>query len=198
MDSATTAMAPEFWEKFGVTARGIPRKGAVAGLRADLQSEVQQSEVQRRGIQDQSVAINPKAEMVEIERYLDQATGQVSCARKGSPGTEKLVPYSPEAEVTAGLIGEDPAGGPERSVEVQYEGGQLIDLNEKPARDATVASPSRSRPIQPDAQYLEDLRDDFALHSPLWMKEGESMDEFAARRWAYAASMMKARPASAA
>lgn len=44
--------------------------------------------------------------------------------------------------------------------------------------------------------YLVDLRDDFALHAPVAQKEGESLQDFADRRWAYAQAMIQARPAN--
>lgn len=46
-----------------------------------------------------------------------------------------------------------------------------------------------------DLEHLEDLRDDFAIHCPLWQLEDESLAAFANRRWEYADVMMKARTA---
>jgi len=42
-------------------------------------------------------------------------------------------------------------------------------------------------------QYLEDLRDDFALNCPFSMLPGESLPAFANRRWMYAQAMVEAR-----
>jgi len=44
-----------------------------------------------------------------------------------------------------------------------------------------------------DLQHLEDLRDDFAIHCPLPMLEGEDLATYADRRWAYADLMMSKR-----
>lgn len=44
-----------------------------------------------------------------------------------------------------------------------------------------------------DLQHLEDLRDDFAIHCPLPMREGEDLATYADRRWAYADLMMAKR-----
>lgn len=44
-----------------------------------------------------------------------------------------------------------------------------------------------------DLEHLQDLRDDFAIHCPLPMLEGEDLAAFAVRRWAYADQMMASR-----
>ncbi|MGE8046013.1 hypothetical protein ACQKO6_17655 [Pseudomonas monteilii] len=44
-----------------------------------------------------------------------------------------------------------------------------------------------------DLEHLQDLRDDFAIHCPLPMFEGEDLAAFAVRRWAYADQMMASR-----
>lgn len=65
----------------------------------------------------------------------------------------------------------------------------------------TCGNPCTS-PAKPSApavvldDYLVDLRDDFALHAPVAQKEGESLRDFADRRWAYAQAMIQARPAN--
>lgn len=43
-------------------------------------------------------------------------------------------------------------------------------------------------------ERLEDLRDDFALHAPLVMKDRETLADYALRRWEYAKVMMETRP----
>ncbi len=48
-------------------------------------------------------------------------------------------------------------------------------------------------PATVDLQHLEDLRDDFAIHCPLPQHEGEDLDTYADRRWAYADLMMSKR-----
>lgn len=190
--SSKHAMAPEFWDKFGIAAVNIPRTGPLrtdekkAAVRSDLRSEVK-----RRGIQDTSVAMTPRAEILQVERYLDKGTGEVSCAVKGSPGTENLEPYSREAAAVDRLTGLGLASGRDHTVEALVQGGKVLALHAKPS-----PAPGSANAAKGDAQYLNDLRDDFALHAPLWIKEGESMGDFAARRWAYADAMIKARPAS--
>ncbi|MCK2122081.1 hypothetical protein [Pseudomonas sp. PNPG3] len=154
LGSSNTAMAPEFWDKFGVTAAGIPRKDAAATLRADLQSEVQ-----RRGIQDQTVAMDPASGH-------DIAVETIAVIQG-----EKLLVTSIEK-----------TGAAER------RSAQVLPIGAIPA-------PRQARDSE-DAQYLSDLRDDFALHAPLWQQHSESLESFAKRRWAYADAMMKARPAS--
>ncbi len=64
-----------------------------------------------------------------------------------------------------------------------------------PGADKTVltvivpAPESQKLPV-----HLEDLRDDFAIHCPLTQRTGESLQDFAVRRWEYAKVMMETRP----
>jgi len=72
----------------------------------------------------------------------------------------------------------------------------LIDQR-RAVRDLRLATqaPAPTKKASQDLLYLNDLRDDFAMHAPLQMGERESMAAFAARRWAYADSMIEQRPA---
>ncbi|KTT13632.1 hypothetical protein [Pseudomonas parafulva] len=192
MASDSTAMAPEFWDKFGITAATIPRKGTAKPVELVPSPDAVHA-TSRIG------SLNPQPQKVEYERYLNQTTGEISFAVKGSLDPEKFVPYSHEAAVAAGFIGADLAQGPERTVEIRYQGGQVLELNEArlvPYVGPTATLDSHTPTSQADTQYLQDLRDDFALHAPLWLKDGESMADHADRRWKYAEAMMKARPAT--
>lgn len=203
MASDSTAMAPEFWDKFGITAATIPRKGTAKPVELVPSPDAVHATSRIGGL-------NPQPQKVEYERYLNQTTGEISFAVKGSLDPEKFVPYSHEAAIAAGFSSADPAGGLDCTVEILYEGGHILELN-KAALELNraarlVASPAFTQPTatvslhtpssQTDTQYLQDLRDDFALHAPLWLKDGESMADHADRRWKYAEAMMKARPAT--
>lgn len=192
MASDSTAMAPEFWDKFGITAATIPRKGTAKPVELVPSPDAVHATSRIGGL-------NPQPQKVEYERYLNQTTGEISFAVKGSLDPEKFVPYSHEAAIAAGFIGADPAGGLDRTVEIHYQGGQVLELKEErlgPYTGPTDTLSSHTPTSQADTQYLQDLRDDFALHAPLWLKDGESMADHADRRWKYAEAMMKARPAT--
>lgn len=174
MASDSTAMAPEFWDKFGITAATIPRKGTAKPVELVPSPDAVDAKSHIGGI-------NPQPQKVEYERYLNKKTGEVSYAVKGSCDPEKFVPYTYEAAVAAGLI--------------------KLSKGARPVASATYTGPTatlspHTPTSQADTQYLQDLRDDFALHAPLWLKDGESMADHADRRWKYAEAMMKARPAT--
>lgn len=71
--------------------------------------------------------------------------------------------------------------------------------SDRPAEELIEAAMQHSlRQPRPAAKpalsgYLSDLRDDFALHAPLYQGEAESLSAFANRRWEYADEMIKAR-----
>lgn len=78
-------------------------------------------------------------------------------------------------------------------------GGYAADPAPPKKCAGTCGNPCTS-PAKPSApavvldSYLAELRDDFALHAPVTQKEGESLQSFAGRRWAYAQAMIEARP----
>lgn len=92
-----------------------------------------------------------------------------------------------------------------REVAANAPAGRLQVVDPAPAKQcAGACGKPCSSPAAPGAKqpalavvlddYLMDLRDDFALHAPVAQKEGESLQDFADRRWAYAQAMIQARP----
>lgn len=62
-----------------------------------------------------------------------------------------------------------------------------------PPSPAAAAPLQEAKPVAIGG-YLEDLRDDFALHAPLKQRPNEALRDYAARRWEYAQLMIELRP----
>lgn len=62
-----------------------------------------------------------------------------------------------------------------------------------PAADVAEPAPTPA----PLSRYLSDLRDDLALHAPLFQMPDESLRSFAIRRWEYADVMISTRTTKA-
>jgi len=130
----------------------------------------------------------------------------VSAAAK-KPAQVKHLPGAVVAPSGVQVVHELCAGlSAEKAVEVRKVAanaptGHLEAVGLSPAKQcagscgAPCSSPATAPAIVLD-ERLEDLRDDFALHAPLAMETGESLQAFAARRWEYARVMMEARPAN--
>jgi len=134
----------------------------------------------------------PAARSVSLAQCIKQAAlVPVEAAVAAAVATPELAP-APAAAAEAGRI----------TGEGSSRAFQILPLGAAPAPAAVARARQMAKdgyvaiieaPKEIDLQHLQDLRDDFAIHCPLPMHEGEDLATYADRRWAYADVMMTKR-----